>query len=78
MFLGSIVSRGYIVTSGSAIVNPSSAVGTAINTNATYSGVEDISLAGSGNASGYNSRKSSDEVVVVVSGRKNSMTKAVR
>ena len=69
------MSRGYVVTSGSAIVNPSSALGAAINTsNATYSGVEDISLAGSG----YNSRKSSDEVVVVVSGRKNSMTKAVR
>ena len=76
----STVSRGYIVTSGSAIVNPESAVGAAISSNAAYhSGVEDISSAsGSETASGSNSRKSSDETAIVVSGRKNSMTKAVR
>lgn len=75
----SVVSRGYTVTSGSAIVNPSSAVGAAINNNFSYqSGVDEISSAGSETASGTNSRKSSDEVAVVISGRKNSMTKAVR
>ena len=74
------MSRGYIVTSGSAIVNPESAVGAAISNSAAYhSGVEDISSAsGSETASGSNSRKSSDETAIVVSGRKNSMTKAVR
>ena len=67
------------MTSGSAIVNPSSAVGAAISNNAAYySGVEEISSAGSENTSGSNSRKSSDEVAIVVSGRKNSMTKAIR
>ena len=76
----STVSRGYVVTSGSAIVNPESAVGAAISNSASYhSGVEDISSAsGSETASGTNSRKSSDETAIVVSGRKNSMTKAVR
>jgi len=76
----STVSRGYVVTSGSAIVNPESAVGAAISNNSAYhSGVEDISSAsGSETASGSNSRKSSDETAIVVSGRKNSMTKAVR
>ena len=79
-FFFSTVSRGYIVTSGSAIVNPESAVGAAISNSASYhSGVEDISSAsGSETASGTNSRKSSDETAIVVSGRKNSMTKAVR
>ena len=76
----STVSRGYVVTSGSAIVNPESAIGAAISNSAAYhSGVEDISSAsGSETASGSNSRKSSDETAIVVSGRKNSMTKAVR
>ena len=75
----SIVSRGYVVTSGSAIVNPSSAVGAAIGNNAAhYSGAEEICSAGSETTSAANSRKSSNEVAVVVSGRKNSMTKAIR
>ena len=68
------------MTSGSAIVSPESVVGAAIgNSAAHHSGVEDISSAsGSETASGTNSRKSSDETAIVVSGRKNSMTKAVR
>ena len=67
------------MTSGSAIVDPTSAVAAAINTNAGYqSGVEEISSAGSESTSGNNSRKSSDETAIVISGRKNSMTKAVR
>lgn len=75
----SVVSRGYVVTSGSAIVDPSSALAAAINKNSGYqSGVEEISSAGSESNSGYNSRKTSDDTAIVIGGRKNSMTKAVR
>ena len=67
------------MTSGSAIVDPSSALAAAINKNSGYqSGVEEISSAGSESNSGYNSRKTSDDTAIVIGGRKNSMTKAVR
>ena len=75
----SVVSRGYVVTSGSHIVNPASAVAAALNNHGlNQSGVDEISTAGSEMGSGSNSRKSSDETAIVVSGRKNSVTKAVR